>query len=226
MKENETNNEDQNLEKDVSPASESVIAEDVAVAKFTALRSRAQTAETEAARLQGVIEGMEKANAKAAPAVVSPLDAEIAKQAEEGIAESDMTITPAIYRKQQKHEAQVRNLETQAQAKVNAEATKEASRVAARALHPDWDAVINDNQQHLTSGEQLDIEQAGDFGAEAYKKCLAVSERLKIKPENIVPEKLGKPEEEVVTKKVVLSQDEILSVVGSIDPATEAVANM
>ncbi len=234
---NENSNENQDLEKgsEASPASESVMSEDKAVAKFSALRTRAQTAETEAARLQGVIEGMEKANTKAAPAVISPLDAEIARQAEEGIAEEEMTISPVIYRKQQKHEAQVRNQKAEADKATTLEATKETSRVAARALHPDWDTVINENQQYLTAGEVLDIENAGaDFAVQAYQKCQAVSERLKTKTENIASNQseeekaaAAKLAEEVKAKeKHVPTQDEILSVVGAVDPVTDFVASL
>ena len=100
--------ENQDLDK-TSPASESVISEEKAVAKFTALRSRAQAAELEAAELKGKLAGIQEAATKTAPPAVSPLDAEITRQAAEGIAEDDMTISPAIYRKHELFKEQVAN---------------------------------------------------------------------------------------------------------------------
>ncbi len=214
--------ENQDLNK-TSPASESVISEEKAVAKFTALRSRAQAAELEAAELKGKLAGIQEAATKAAPPAVSPLDAEIARQAAEGIAEDDMTISPAIYRKHELFKDQVANQKAETQAKTDKAAIMEQSRAKARAETPDWMDIVTAGQGNLTPGELLDLENAGvDFGTQAYAKCKAAIERAKPKTETPAPEKQpGEPEEKVVAKKQEPpTQQEILDAAG--DPAIAA----
>ena len=214
--------ENQDLEQ-ASAAGESVISEEKAVAKFTALRSRAQAAELEAAELKGKLAGIQEAATKAAPPAVSPLDAEIARQAAEGITEDEMTISPAIYRKHELFKEQVANQKAETQAKTDKAAIMEQSRAKAKTDIPDWVDVVTAGQGNLTPGELLDLENAGvDFGKEAYAKCKSAIERAKAKTETPAPEKKpGEPEKEAEAKKPEPpTQQEILDAAG--DPAIAA----
>ncbi len=214
--------ENQDLEQ-TPPASESVISEEKAVAKFTALRHRAQAAEVEAAELRGKLEGIQEATTKAAPPAVSPLDAEIARQAAEGIPEDEMTVSPAIYRKHEIFKEQVANQKTVEQAKADKNAIMDESKAAAKLKNPDWVDIVTAGQGHLTPGELLDLENAGvDFGEQAYAKCKAATERANPKTETPAPEtKPGEPEKKVEAKKPELpTQQEILDAAG--DPVIAA----
>lgn len=234
MEETEQSTENQELEQappagEAVAADDKVIAEDVAVAKFTKLRQRAQDAELRAAKAEGVIEGMSKTAEKAAPPSVSPIDAEIARQVAEGVEEEDVTISAALYRKQKQYELQVANKESKAAASETLVAAQNQSIAAARLVHDDWDEVVKAGEQHLTQGEMVDIRAAGDnYAAEAYAKCKAATERAKPKTDNAAqqtsrPESKTTPEPES-TKKNVPTQDEILAVVGNVDPQIAAAA--
>ena len=219
--------ENQDLEQ-APAAGESVISEDKAVAKFTALRSRAQAAEMRAERAEGVIEGMKQAAVKAAPPAVSPIDAHVAKQVSEGVDEEDVTISPALYRRQKQFELQVSNRETEATATQAQKATQVQAITEAKLVHDDWDDVIATGEPKLSKGELLDIANAGgDYGELAYTKCKAAIERAKPKTEKPAPEnKPGEPEEKVVVKKQEpATQDEILAAADG-DPGLAAAMNL
>jgi len=205
-----------------SPASKSAFP-DEAIATISGLRTRAQTAEVEAAELRGKIAGMQEATAKAAPPAVSPLDAEIARQAGDGVAEEDMTISPTIYRKHELWKEQVANQKTETAAKTAKADVLENSRTASKAKHADWMDVVTAGQVHLTKGEVIDLEEAGaDFGEFAYEKCKAATERAKPKTDSSATEnKPGKPEED----EKVPTQKEILDGLGG-DPQAIAVSQM
>ena len=220
--------ENQELEA-TSSAGESVISEEKAVAKFTALRHRAQAAELEAAELKGRLAGIQEANAKAAPPAVSPLDAEIARQVAEGIPEDEMTVSPAIYRKQEIFKEQVANKKATTKATAEKAAIMEQSRAKAKADIADWDDVVTAGQVLLTQGELLDLENAGaDFGEQAYTKCKAATDRAKPKTDTPAPDnESGEPETKAAQKKPEpLTQQEILDAVGDADPNTRAVMNL
>lgn len=230
--ETEQSIENQELEQ-APPAGEAVktedkvIPEDKAVAKFTKLRQRAQDAEVRASRAEGVIEGMKQAAAKAAPPAVSPIDAEIARQVAEGVDAEDVTISAALYRKQKQYESQVANKESEAAASEALVTSQTESIAAARLKHDDWDDVVKLGEGHLTKGELVDIQAAGDnYALEAYVKCKAATDRAKPKPDNAA-QNTSKQESKAElesAKKHVPTQDEILSVVGTVDPQIENAA--
>ncbi len=206
------------------PASKSAFSDD-AIAAISEQRRLKQSAIVEAAELRGQVKGMQEATVKAAPPAVSPLDAEIARQAAEGIAEDEMTISPTIYRKHEVWKDRVTNQKAAADAKAAKAEIMESSRTASRAKHADWNEVTIAGEGHLTAGEMLDLENAGmDFGDQAYEKCKAAIERAKPKTETPAPEKKpGEPENKAETeKKEPLTQQEILDAVGAVDPDTEA----
>ncbi len=206
------------------PAGKSEFSDD-AIAAISEQRRLKQSALVEAAELRGQVKGMQEATVKAAPPPVSPLDAEIARQAAEGIAEDEMSISPTIYRKHEHWKEQVANQKATDDAKAEAAKVIDASRTASRAKHADWNEVTIAGEVHLTPGEMLDLENAGmDFGEKAYDKCKAAIERAKPKTDSSAPEKKpGEPEKKAETEKQEpLTQQEILDAVGAVDPETEA----
>ncbi len=204
---------------------ETTIPEDVAVKKFTALRHRAQDAEVQLAKAEGIIEGMKQSAAKDTPPPVSPVDAEIARQVKEGIDADDVVISAPLYRRQKQYEAQVANQEAETRAGESLIAAQDKSIAAARMVHDDLDAVIKEGERHLTKGELLDIKGAGDgYAIEAYTKCKAAIERAKPKTDNAAQE-TSKPKSEAAPKTVP-TQDEILEAVGEVDPMTAHAASL
>jgi len=229
--ENENGTEDQTLAEaallavdGTPPAEESVISEEKAIAKFTALRSRAQAAEIEAAELRGKLEILQGANEQnAAHAEVSPIQREMKKQEVDSLDDLDLTPGEMLRLGRQEsawEKAQATKAEA-AEAEKAAVQTRIKSRNAAVAKHPDWQTVIDVGEQHLTAGELLDLQNAGaDFGIAAYEKCKAAAERVKPKTDLSAqnePEKGGK-----TTTKEVPTQEEILSTVGYVDPVVLA----
>lgn len=208
-----------------SPADEPTVP----LHKVTKLRSRAQAAELEVANLQGQLQVMNKSQAKASPAAEDPLDVEIARQSAEGIAEADMNISPVIYRKHEQHVRQVDNAAAAAVTAGQLRVQQNTSKTLAMAAHDDFNEVVIAGQNHLTKGELLDIESAGEnFGEICYKKCLAAAERNKPAPEKNPDEPAPKPKEgeseaekaaRIAAEKEVQSQDEILKELKT-DPAT------
>lgn len=194
--------------------------------KVTALRTRAQDAEIARAHAEGELAGMRQAQA---PAVTSPLDAEIARQAADGIAEEDMTVSPSIIRAQEQHKEQIANQDAAARAAQDLAVKQQASRVKAKAVHDDWQDVITAGGGLLTPGELLDLNAAGvDFGEAAYEKCTEAIERNKPVQKVAAPE--TKPDESEAEKKAreaaetakVPTQEEILAEVGGSDDAVRA----
>ena len=185
--------------------------------KVTALRTRAQMAEIAQARAEGELAGIRQAQA---PAVKSPLEVEIARQAAEGIAEEDMTISPKVIRAHELHKEQIANQEATARAALDLAVKQQASKAKAVATHDDWYDVIAAGQSLLTPGELVDLNAAGvDFGEKAYKKCTEALEREKPAKE-AAPEK--KPDESEAEKKAreaaeadkVPTQEELLAEIG------------
>lgn len=188
----------------------------------TALRTRAQRAEISEARALGKLEAMEQAQAQQAPAVKSPLDLEIARQAAEGIAEADMTISPAVVRAQELHNKQIANQEAATKAANELAVAQQTSKAKAIAKHEDWQAIINAGQGFLSAGELLDLNNAGvDFGEKAYAKCIEVIECNKPEPEKPETAPKKKPDEPEADEKV-LSQEELLAEVGGDPDAVRA----
>jgi len=196
--------------------------------KVTELRTRAQQAEITAARALGKLEAIEAAQAKSAPSVQSPLEIEIARQAAEGIAQEDMTVSPAVVRAQELHNKQIANQEAEAIKAADLAAKQQTSKAKAMVEHEDWSQVIAAGEPFLTKGEYVDLTAAGvDFGEKAYAKCKDAIERNKPKTAT-APEK--KPDESEAEKKAkeeaektrVLSQEEILAEVGGDADAVRA----
>lgn len=218
-----------------SPADEPTVP----LHKHTALRTRAQTAELEVATLKGRLQGITEAKAKAMPATKDPLDIEIARQAAEGVAEDDMTISPTIYRRHEQHVKQVDNAAAQAVADGQLRVQQNASKTMAMATHDDFNEVILAGQNHLTKGELLDIESAGDnFGELCYSMCQTAAERSKpakteAKTEKTAPKTEEESESEaekaarIAAEKEVQSQDEILKGLNEdVDPVTARVMSL
>lgn len=183
----------------------------------TALRSRAQAAEVEAANLRGQLSTLQ---VQAEP-TKSPMEIEIERQAAEGIDEEDMTISPAIYRKDQAFQKRLAEESAVLTADNTLREAQLASTATAKIVHEDWQDVMTKAVPHMTKGEMLDIENAGaDFGEVAYAKAQEVLLRVnpKAAPETSEPE----PEEKVVeTKGKTPTQDEILADL-AVDPMVEA----
>ena len=196
----------------------------------TALRQRAQAAEVEAATLKGRLQGIQDAQAHAAPAVKSPIEVEAARQITAGEInnEEEMAITPALYRKQKLYETQQANAATKATAEKQLRIQQGSSKTKAMAAHEDFNEIILAGQDHLTAGELVDLENAGaDFGELCYGKCKAAAERAK--PEKPAPNKDESESEAAEEKKAaeeaagIQSQAEILKGLGG-DPIADAAA--
>lgn len=203
-------------------AEEPVISEEKAVAKFTALRSRAQAAEVESAELRGKIAGMQEAAAKVAPPAKSPLQL---RAEQDGVSIGEVQMDGALYEAQRTHDQQIANQKAATDAKAEKAKVMETSRTASRAKHDDWNEITIAGEGHLTPGQMLDLENAGmDFGEQAYEMCKAAIERVKPKPETPAPEnKSSEPENKTEPEnKEPPTQEEILSTVGAVDPDTEA----
>ena len=210
-----------NSTEDKTPASEPAKEPVVPLHEHTALRGRAQAAELESANLRGQLTQLQQ-NTTTSP-VKSPMEIEIAKQAEEGITEEDMTITPALYRKQKVFEQQQAEQAATLDSTRVAQTAQLASTNLAKATHDDWESVVSAALKHMTKGEILDIESEKDnFGEVAYAKAKEVLERVK-PVEKTAPEKESS-ESEAAEKKAAEktpTQDEILSDL-HIDPVTSA----
>ncbi len=201
--------------------------------EHTTLRKRAQAAEIAAATAQGLLDGLKQAEAKATPAVKSPLDLEIARQAADGIAKEDMTISPAIIQADKLHDKQVANEEAQARTAAQLAITQNKSRVKAISTHDDWDAVIAAGQDFLTPAELAYIRAAGDdFGEYIYSQCKVSADRnapeTASKTETAPEKKSDESEAEKKAKEdaeKVPTQKEILKNL-HIDPMVEAAAQL
>ena len=179
--------------------------------QHTELRGRAQQAEVANARLQGQIDAMTAQQATEAPAAISPLDAEIARQKAEGIADEDMSISPAIIKADKLFDQQVENQAAEAAAANDLVIMQGASAVRSRLVHDDYDQVIHDGENLLNKYQKAEVLDAGkDFGQVSYDMCKAAIEASKPAPKSSEPE--PEPKEEPEPKKEeVPSQESILS---------------
>jgi len=220
VKDQEKSSAEEALEATAGPASETEPM--VPLHKHTALRDRAQTAEIAQARAEGQLAAIRENAAAQAPPVISPLDAEIARQAEEGIDEADMTISPRIIKAQEAHNRQAAEQATATEAYEVLHAKQIASANTAKAVHEDWQTVVQTAFTLMTPGEKLDIEQEGDnFGEIAYAKAQEIIARNTESETKTAPEKPSEPEAE----KEVPTQDKILADL-DVDPDTARVAQL
>ncbi len=216
-----------------APADESVKEPTVPLHEVTKIRSRAQAAELKAANLEGQLTALQQTTVQTEK---SPMEIEVAKQAEEGIAEEDMTITPALYRRQQAFEKQQTEQATTASTEQTRSAAQLASRGLAIAAHDDWQQVVNEAVKHMTKGEQLDLSlKTDDFGETIYAKSQEVLKRVNsvksTAPENKPSEQEAKEKKEAEEKKIAdekkaaetPSQKEILA---NASPAAKAAFNL
>lgn len=214
-----------------SKAEESAKEPTVPLHEHTALRSRAQEAEVEAANLKGQLSAMQS---QATVATKSPMEIEIERQSAEGIAEDDMTITPALYRQQQAFEKQ----QAEQTAVSSALATKSTAQMTstnlAKVEHDDWQQVVSAAVPHMTKGEVLDIEaEIQNFGEVAYAKAQEVLKRVKPAPETSESEAAKaeaadkaaaeKAAEVAADTAKTPTQEEILA---TVDPVTAAAAKL
>ena len=226
--------EEETTEEKTSPADELAQKEPtVPLHEHTALRTRAQDAELQAANLRGQLTAIEQQQSRDAPATKSPLDLEIERQAAEGIDEDDMVISPRIIKAQEAYNQQVANQTATATAKEQLTTKQLASARKAIAVHDDWQSVVKAADRLMTPGELVDLGNAGDnFGELAYAKAKAVLERNKSEanpksktdtaPEKESSEQEAKKkeaEEKEKAKKEAPSQDDILK---NASPATAA----
>jgi len=232
MTEENVSSENQELAQEALNAAEEQTPADeptVPLHKHTALRTRTQAAELEAATLRGRIEGLQEAQTKAAPAQMSPIEIEAARQIAAGdiSTEDEMAISPALYRKQKVYETQQANVAAKATAENQLRLQQGASKTKAMAAHDDFNDVIMAGQNYLTQGELLDLENAGaDFGEQCYGKCKQAAERAKPepKPEKPAPnESKSEAEKAAKEKAEVQSQAEILKGLGG-DPIADHAA--
>lgn len=203
----------------------------VPVAKHAALRKRAQAAEIAQARAEGELNALRQQQASQAPATKSPLDLEIERQAAMGVPEEDMTITPALYRKQQLYDQQVANQAAEAQKKHELGDIQVRSARMAKALHEDWTEVVALGDGLLTEGELVDIMNTGEgFGELYYAKLQEAIARnapkSEAKTETAPEKKQSKSEaEKKKEEEKVPTQQEILKDIQA-DPITIAAAQL
>ena len=206
---------------DATAADELVTEPKVPLHEHTALRQRAQQAEVAQARAEGELEAIRQ---KAVPAVKSPLDLEVERQAADGIAEADMTVSPALIREQQAYDLKMGEQAAVANRKQAIEVVQVASANKAKAAHPDWQEVIAAGDGLLSAGEILDIAATGEgFGEMYYEECRAAAEKNVPKSEsetNTAPETNTSESEAVVP-----TQQEILKDIQA-DPQTIAAAQL
>ena len=212
---------------ETSTADEPVIKEPtVPLHDHTALRTRAQAAEIAQARAEGELNAIRQQQASQTPAAKSPLDLEIERQAAMGVLEEDMTITPALYRRQQLFDQQIANQAAESNRQHELGKVQVVSLRTAKANHEDWMEVVAKGDALLTKGEVLDIVNTGEgFGEFYYAKLQEAIERNAPKSEpkaETAPEK--KPSKSEAEEKVP-TQQEILNDIQA-DPQTIAAAQL
>lgn len=196
----------------------------VPVAKHAVLRRRAQAAEVAQARAEGELNALRQAATTQVPAVKSPLELEIERQAAAGVAREDMTVSPDIIIEQQTHTQRIANQATQVKATRELQTKQLASTSRAKIAHEDWQQVVGAAFPQMTPGETLDIEREGDnFGEVAYAKAQEVIAR------NLTPETKTETAPETKTSESeadkVPTQQEVLDGLQA-DPATIAAAKL
>ncbi|MCH8121176.1 MAG: hypothetical protein IIC00_15820 [Planctomycetes bacterium] len=206
---------------DATAADEPVTEPKVPLHEHTALRQRAQQAEVAQARAEGELAAIRQ---KAVPAVKSPLDLEVERQAADGIAEADMTVSPALIREQQAYDLKAAEQTAVANRKQELGVVQVASANKAKAAHADWQAVIAAGDGLLSAGEILDIAATGEgFGEMYYEECRAAAEKNVPKSDSstdTAPETNTSESEAVVP-----TQQEILKDIQA-DPQTIAAAQL
>ena len=208
-------------EEETSPAEEP--EKGVPIAKHVALRHRAQSAEIAQARAEGELNALRQQQASQKPAAKSPLDLEIERQANMGILEENMTITPALYRKQQLYDQQVANQTAESDRQHALGKIQKKSIMAAQANHEDWQQAVARGDGLLTPGEVLDIVNTGDgFGELYYAKLQEAIERNAPKSESKLVTAPEKKPSKLEAEKVP-TQQEILKDIQA-DPQTIAAA--
>jgi len=215
-------------EEETSPAEEP--EKGVPIAKHVALRHRAQAAEIAQARAEGELNALRQQQATHKPAAKSPLDLEIERQAAMGITEEDMTITPALYRRQQLFDQQVANQAAEEARQHALGKIQKKSLMVAAASHEDWQEAVAKGDGLLTPGEVLDIVNTGEgFGEFYYAKLQEAIGRNAPKSETkaeAAPEKKpSKSEAEKKEEAKVPTQQEILDGIQA-DPLTIAAAQL
>lgn len=220
VKDQEKSEAEQALDATAGPASEAEPS--VPLHKHTALRDRAQAAEKAQAFAEGQLAAIKET--AQAPPVVSPLDAEIARQAADGIDEENMSIPPRVMKAQEAHNRQVAEQATATEAKNVLHAKQNASAGVARTVHEDWQTVVSSAFALMTPGEILDIEREGDnFGEISYAKAQEVLAKNTESKTETAPEKPSESEAE--EEKEVPTQGKILADL-NVDPDTTRVAQL
>jgi hypothetical protein len=214
---------EQALDATADPASES--EKGVPVAKHAALRQRAQAAERAQAFAEGQLAAIKEQTAAQAPTVKGPLQLEIERQAAEGIAEEDMTVSPRILIAQQAHDRSIAEQAATTKANETRLSKQRESTALSRVKHEDFDTVVNTGLALMTPGQRLDLENEVDnFGEVAYAKSQAIIAQ-NAKPESKTETAPEKEESKSETEEKVPSQDEILKGL-NVDPVTEAVSKL
>ena len=203
-------------EKVTSPAEEVQVGLHV----VTKLRESRQEEREGRIRAEERLAVMTEQQAKQTPPAVSPIDAFIAQEREEGVKDDDIVISAPLFQKQKVYEAQVANEAAVNTAKNDLAVLQATSTKAAMQVHTDWQEVIDAGQVLLTKGEHIDVTTSGkEFGELAYAKCqAAIARNKKPDPKAEAPPKKEpsepaaeetKPKEEV--KEEAKSQEEILA---------------
>ena len=193
--ETEQSSEEAEVVTEETPAASKPVQEPtVPLHDHTALRSKLQDERVANARLQGQLDAQAAQQAKRAPAAISPLDAEEARQREEGIPDDEMTISPAIIRADKLYDQQLANQAAETAAKQNHEASQRASARTFALVHDDYAEVVRQGMSHLSKYQEAEILDAGaDFGEKSYNMCKKAIEASKPAPE---------PSEQTETEKL------------------------
>ncbi len=196
----------------------------VPLSKYMATKNRAKDAELENARLQGELQGIEKATAKTEDAAValSPVQKEMAAQEVNSEDELDLTGAEAMKLMRaetafEKKQEDTKAVQTNTQTVKQAQATSYREAIDANDIEGlDFKTIVTEGEKLLTRGEGIDLGDMTDgFGDAVYKKCLnaiirkggdRAEELQKLvdaqKPET-KPEEEEVVEEKTVTKKKV-----------------------
>lgn len=207
---------------EVSSASESVQEPTVPLHEHTALRTRAQDAEVSLARAQGQLDALSAQRQTDAPAALSPLEVETARQMEEDpdLNADDVVITAKTYKDQKLYEQQTANQVAESAAASDHATMQGASAVRARIVHDDYDQVIRNGENLLTKYQKMEVLDAGkEFGEVSYAMCRKAIEASKpalksseqTDEEKVVAEAAAKLKAEKEAEAAIPSQEAILS---------------
>ena len=207
----------------------------VPLSKYMATKNRAKDAELENARLQGELQGIEKATAKTEDAAValSPVQKEMAAQEVNSEDELDLTGAEAMKLMRaetafEKKQEDTKTAETSTQTTKQAQATSYREAIEANDIEGlDFKTIVTEGEKLLTRGEALDLGDMTDgFGDAVFKKCLnaiirkggdraeelqklvdAQKQKLKPDEEEVVKEPVAK--EKVAKKKTNPDDDKL-----------------